>query len=149
MFLENSNISIKRQFSRTYRCFSFSDPVPDNLTTFEKLYPFKHWRRMVLDPSRVKGQKRVLYRSPANLGISVAQTIVGTETRETEVAIPREGNSKHYSFIVYSADGFLSNESEFQTLDGSHIRLKAPYVCIACHYDSRNRTFQRRGFLQR
>ncbi len=129
--------------------FHKQHPVPENLGGFEKLYPFKTWRRMVLDPSRVKGHKRILYRSPANLGISVAQTIVGNETRETEVALPREGNSRHYSFIVYSADGLLSDESEFQTIDGSHVRLKAPYVCIACHYDSRTRTFQRRGFLQR
>lgn len=122
-------------FHRTY-------PLPNTLKEFTKLYPFRTWSCWQKKPSKIKGHRRDLCRSPdTHHPISVAQTIIEDEVRETEVIIKREGKSRHFSFAVYNKEGLLSDESEFQTVKNKSVILKSPYVCITCHYNSKNRSF--------
>ncbi len=99
----------------------------------------KLWSRRLIKNSKVKGKPRILYRRKAGNhrpAISIAQT----ESRETEIAVPRTG-SKDWDFYVYDEKGKLAAESVFYTRSGKNVRGPAPLTCLTCHYNRNGRRF--------
>jgi hypothetical protein len=105
------------------------------------------WRRKIIPVSKVKGKMRVLYRRspkilPA-LSVAVTHDKEGQPTGEMEITVMRADGSGQWDFYVYSPSGKLTAESFFFTSQGTEVKAPAPYTCMACHYDTRSRTFQR------
>ena len=121
-------------------------PVPETLTEFEKTYPFHQWEQEVIEKSKIKGARRIIYRSPRSAPkLSVAQTELPStqEIRETEIIIEREDLSGQFDFYAYDSGGNLTQTSTFHTVKNTDVQASVPLTCLACHYDGSTGLFQR------
>jgi len=70
-------------------------------------------------------------------GLYVAQTFIDGEVREHEILMQSTREDGQLDFVVYDADGLLTDRSQFPTISGgNHIVTAAPYVCMSCHFNA-------------
>ena len=54
--------------------------------------------------------------------------------RETEILLKNKRSDGQLEFLVYDADGMLTNRTQFPTIDhGPHVVTSSPYACMTCH----------------
>ena len=86
--------------------------------------------------SAAKCATRRLRINPA-AGVYVAESLWDGEVRETEILLDGHRSDGQLDFIVYGADGVLTDRSQFPTLGGGeHLVTSAPYTCMTCHLNS-------------
>jgi hypothetical protein len=115
--------------------------IPEHLKDFPN---FKNWEKEVVSFSRVKGQTRVIYRSPDGFvpTVRVAETLntqdgnLEASVRETEMLIKRSRDAKNWDFYAYDSAGILSEESHFRP--GMR---PTPGICMSCHYSELDKSF--------
>lgn len=70
----------------------------------------------------------------ARSGAYVAESVQGGEVRETEILLTGLRQDGNLDFLVYDADGHLTDRTRFpRRRGGSHVMAASPYVCMACH----------------
>ena len=106
------------------------------------------FRRVIWDyktvPGRVitsvpKNGPRRLYESP-ELGVYVAETLIGDQVRETEIQVTRSRPDGSHDFLSYDDHGQQVRTSSFASGSGMRI-ASSPYTCMACHYDRVGKSF--------
>lgn len=66
--------------------------------------------------------------------VYIAESLVDGVVRETEILLQTERNDGQLDFLVYDAQGMLTNRTQFPTINnGPHIVTSSPYSCMACH----------------
>ena len=126
-------IFFRRAFHRYYTC---SRGFPATLADFVLAYgEYSEWELTDVDSLAKCGTRRL--RRDHEAGVYVAETIVGTEVRETEILLGDRREDGAFDFLVYDTDGQLSDRSRFPTLsNGPSLVAAAPYVCTSCHVDA-------------
>ncbi len=67
-------------------------------------------------------------------GVYVSETLWEEEVRETEILLTHNRSDGQLDFVVYGADGVLTDRSQFPTIGGeNHLVMSAPYTCMTCH----------------
>jgi hypothetical protein len=125
-------IFFRRAFHRYYTC---SRGFPATLADFVLAYgDYSGWEPNDVDSLAKCGTRRL--RRNHEAAVYVAETLVGTEVRETEILLGDRREDGAFDFLVYDTDGLLSDRSRFPTLDnGPSLVAAAPYVCTSCHVD--------------
>jgi hypothetical protein len=125
-------IFFRRAFHRYYTC---SRGFPATLADFVLAYgDYTAWDSTDVDSLAKCGTRRL--RGDHEAGVYIAETIVATEVRETEILLGGRRDDGAFDFLVYDTDGSLSDRSRFPTLaNGPSLVAAAPYVCTSCHVD--------------
>ena len=67
----------------------------------------------------------------------VAETLADGIVRETEIILSGRRRDGNLDFLVYNAEGKLSDRTRFPTIGaGSEVMAASPYVCTSCHINS-------------
>jgi hypothetical protein len=124
-----------------YYHYPCSRPLPNDLAELKSLYgDYVTWPTRRIDCSRPKDGPRTLYEN-RDLGIYVAETVVDTSVRETEVLFANLREDGQLDFAVYTPEGELTDRSTFSTGGGGEVTSAAPYACMTCHVDVTTETY--------
>jgi hypothetical protein len=119
----------RQGLQRYYTC---SKGFPMTLEGFERVYGDIPEEYTDID-SKAKCSTRRLRLSPET-GVYVAESLWEGEVRETEILLTQNRTDGQIDFVVYGADGVLTDRSQFPTIGGgSHLVTSAPYTCMTCH----------------
>jgi hypothetical protein len=122
----------RQGLQRYYTC---SRGFPLSLEGFERIYGVIPSEYTDVD-SVAKCATRRLRLAPS-IGIYVAESLWEGEVRETEILLTDNRTDGQLDFLVYGADGILTDRSQFPTLGGGpHLVTSAPYTCMTCHLNS-------------
>ena len=120
----------RRGFQRYYTC---SKGYPKTLQGFEsEVLAFSHRDGSIVD-SVAKCAERRLISSPDS-GVYVSQTLIEGVVQETEVVLMNSRSDGQLDFVVYDAQGQLTDRSLFPDLGGGEAVMGAPYSCMSCHF---------------
>lgn len=73
----------------------------------------------------------------AAAGVFAAETIAADgSVRETEIMLAGRRDDGFLDFLVYGADGRLTEGSTFATIVGGDTVASTPLSCMACHTDA-------------
>lgn len=127
------DFTIFRQgLQRYYTC---SRAFPRTLDGFKALYGDFGDAFSEIDSAAKCGTRRVQENHAA--GVFVAESVWGEEVRETEILLRGARADGQLEFLVYGADGLLTDRSQFPTMGGGpHLVTSAPYTCMTCHLNS-------------
>ncbi|MBJ94095.1 MAG: hypothetical protein CMP23_06395 [Rickettsiales bacterium] len=121
----------RRGLQHYYTC---SKGFPTTLAGFEsELLAFSGRQGTVVD-SVAKCTERRLIAAPES-GIYVSQTLFEGVVEETEIVLTDWRNDGQLDFVVYDAEGRLTDRSLFPSLGGTPAVMGAPYSCMSCHFN--------------
>lgn len=135
-------VLLRRGLHRFYSC---QQKFPLTLDGFRQgVFDYMTLPGTVVD-SYPKGGPRRLRANDA-LRIYVAETLIDDDKiRETEIQLASSRPDGAIDFIVYGADGRLTDRSEFASPPGNHMGQKtvaaSPYACMSCHIDTATNRF--------
>ncbi len=122
----------RQGLQRYYTC---SREFPMTLDGFERVYGPIPDEYTDVD-SVAKCATRRLRLSPST-GVYVAESLWDGEVRESEILLTDNRSDGQLDFLVYGADGVLTDRSQFPTLNGGpHLVTSSPYTCMTCHLNS-------------
>lgn len=129
----NMDYTLFRQgLQRYYTC---SKRFPLTLEDFEQVYGEIPEEYTLID-SKAKCNPRRLRLSPET-GVYAAESMADGTLRETEILLTANRSDGQLDFVVYDADGMLTDRSQFPTLGGGpHLVAASPYVCMSCHLNA-------------
>ena len=127
---------LRRGLHRYYHC---GRDFPRTLDGFRQtIYDFGAGQSQDVDSVAKCGTRRLIVNEAA--GVYVAETLIEGDVRETEILLSGRRNDGNLDFLIYNADGQLSDRSSFPTVGmGPHVMAASPYVCTTCHMN-RDRT---------
>ncbi len=119
----------RQGLQRYYTC---SRAFPMTLEGFETLYGAIPEEYTEVD-SAAKCAPRRLRLSPET-GVYVAESMWEDQVRETEILLAGKRTDGQLDFLVYGADGVLTDRSQFPVIGGGqHLVTSSPYTCMSCH----------------
>lgn len=122
----------RQGLQRYYTC---SRGFPMTIDGFQAVYGELSAEYTDID-SAAKCATRRLRLNP-EAGVYVAESLWEGEVRETEILLDGNRLDGQLDFVVYGADGVLTDRSQFPTLGGGdHLVTSAPYTCMTCHLNS-------------
>ncbi len=121
---------LRRGLHRYYHC---GRGFPRTLDGFrEAVFDFRPVESDDVDSLAKCGTRRLTTNDAE--GVYVAETIIDGEVRETEILLRGGRQDGNLDFLIYNAEGQLSDRSEFPTIGmGPHVLAASPYVCMTCH----------------
>ena len=118
-----------------FRYYTCSRAFPMTLNGFEAVFGAIAVDYTDIASAAKCGTRRL--RIDPEAGVYVAESLIEGEVRETEILIENNRRDGQLDFVVYGADGVLTDRSQFPTLGGGpHLVVSAPYVCMTCHLNS-------------
>lgn len=119
----------RRGFHRYYTC---SRAFPVSLTAFQEQFgAYDSSSGSIVDSIAKCGDRRLIHPSS---NVYVAESLVDGNVRETEILLTNNRSDGQLDFLVYDAQGQLTNRTQFPTLgNGPHVVTSAPYACMTCH----------------
>ncbi len=127
---------VRRALHRFARC---RRGVPATLESFRRSVVDYTVHPSTIVESRPKRGPRRIYRIPGST-VSVAETLVDGEVRETEILVAGSRRDGSLGFLVYDANGRLVDTSLFPSPAGAH-EIPVPYACLSCHFDATTMRF--------
>jgi hypothetical protein len=121
----------RRGLQQYYTC---SRKFPKTLEGFKTaVYDYSVSHYTDVPNSIAKCDLRRLYTEPTK-GVFVAESIIAGEIRETEILLTKNRSDGQIDFLVYGANGEITDRSQFPTVSGEkHVLAGVPYVCSTCH----------------
>ena len=119
----------RRGFHRYYTC---SRGFPTSLAAFQEVYgPYESGSGNTVDSIAKCGDRRLIHPTQ---NVYIAESLVEENIRETEILLANNRSDGQLDFLVYDAQGQLTNRTQFPTLNnGPHVVTSAPYACMTCH----------------
>jgi len=126
----------RRGFHRYYTC---SRGYPRDLEGFYATFlDFRGREGEIVDSIAKCGDRNLILDSGAL--VYVAESLVDGQVRETEILLAGNRDDGQLDFLVYDADGMLTERSVFPVTSGNEIVAAAPYSCMSCHVDTSDST---------
>ncbi len=126
----------RRGFHRYYTC---SRGYPLSLEGFYLTFvDFREMEGKLVNSVAKCGDRNLILDSAAQ--VYVAETLVGGQVRETEILLADNREDGQLDFLVYDADGMLTERSLFPVASGEDVVAAAPYSCMSCHVDPSDET---------
>ncbi len=124
-----------------YAFYPCATQLPVTLAALKQKYgDFTTWSREDLACGKAKDGPRRLWHND-ELGVQVAETIEGTEVRETEVLFTKTRKDGQIEFAVYTREGDLTDRSTFPTVGAATQTQPSPFHCMSCHYNTATQRF--------
>ncbi len=126
----------RRGFHRYYTC---SRGYPLTLEGFYATFlDYRGQAGEIVDSIAKCGDRNLVLDSSAQ--VYVAESLVDGLVRETEILLSANRDDGQLDFLVYDADGMLTERSLFPAASGAEVVAAAPYSCMSCHVDTSSST---------
>jgi hypothetical protein len=121
---------LRRGLHRYYHC---DRDFPTTLNGFRQaIFDYSAAPSNEIDSIAKCGARRLIV--DADVGVYIAETLVGDQVRETEILLSGRRQDGNLDFLIYNADGNLSDRTRFPTRGmGEPVMTASPYACTACH----------------
>ncbi len=122
----------RRGFHHYYTC---SRAFPTTLEGLQEVYgAYNSAQGTIVDSIAKCGDRNLL---TVGTDVFVAESLVDGVVRETEVLLRNQRTDGQLEFLVYDANGHLTNRTQFPTVgNGPHVVTSSPYACMTCHLNA-------------
>lgn len=119
----------RRGFHHYYTC---SRGFPSTLEGFQQIYgAYDSGSGTIVDSIAKCGDRRLI---AASVDVYIAESLMEGTVRETEILLKNTRDDGQLEFLVYDAEGLLTNRTQFPTIgNGPHVVTSSPYACMTCH----------------
>lgn len=122
----------RRGFHQYYTC---SRGFPVDLEGFQQMYGvYESSQGTIVDSIAKCGDRNIIV---VNSDVYVAESLQDGVVRETEILLRNQRSDGNLEFLVYDANGQLTNRTQFPTVgNGPHVVTSSPYACMSCHLNA-------------
>jgi len=121
---------LRRGLHRFYGC---AQAFPTTLAAFHSdVHDYRQEEPAQVVNSTVKDLPRRIWRN-AEVGVFVAETLLGDVVRETEIILTDRRNDGTIDFLEYNQAGILVGASTFAAAGGGQATGAVPFACLTCH----------------